>query len=940
MKQNIKYLIILWFYLFLFSFNTISADESSVLLIKGDYNYPPYEYLNEKNLPDGFNVDIMRAVAEEMGMEIQIELDFWQTVRFELEEGKIDVLMGMFRTEERDKLVDFSIPHFIASYAVFVTKGSIIKSLEDARNKTIIVQKDDLGYDYIIENNITDKIISKETTEEVLFGLFSGLADCAVVSRLQGMIILKNKGIKNILAVGPPIIQRKYCFAVTEGNGSLLAKLNEGLSIIKTSGEYDRIYDKWFGIYEGIGWNYQKLLKYLFLIISPLFLIIIFAFLWTWSLKKQVTSRTKDLRKRETHLRTLLETIPDLIWLKDPNGIYLSCNRKFGRYFGAAESEIYGKTDYDFVDRKQADLFREDDQSILATNSLRVYEEEMTFADDGHKEIVELIKTTMFESDGGKLVGVLGIARDITNRKKAEEELRHYREHLEDLVRDRTIELEKEKERAEIADKAKSEFLANMSHELRTPLNAVIGFSELLSSIMSDEKQKNYVKSIKLAGSSLLTLINDILDLSKIEVGMLEIKPTVVNIRSVIGEIVQIFAAKTEKKGIEFLIEIKKNVPDNLLLDEFRIRQILLNLIGNAEKFTEKGYIKISVDNIPAEKDHCGLILLIEDSGIGIDPQNIDKIFEAFKQHDGLDSKKYGGTGLGLAICKKMISAMGGEIAVTSNPGEGSVFEIIIKDILIAPGEITETTSDDNLNLDNTTFEDATILVVDDIETSRKIMKEMLPKIGFKVITAENGKVALDLISNNKPDLIFMDIRMPVLDGVSATIKIKANHETQNIPDIAMTASSSAENRESLLKKGFDQYLSKPFKVSELISILSGFFSYTSLKKKDMDLISLDQVDFNKVIEPAELLDLLYREILPTCQSLRDVMIMSRITAFGKRIEEIAEKHKISLLLRFGSDIITYADSFDTVAIVGILGRLADGIEQLNIMWEKFNGKK
>jgi len=258
-------------------------------------------------------VDIINAVAREMGLGIRIELDTWAKVRTEIESGKIDALMGMFNTSQRDKLVDFTIPHFIASYSVFVQKGSVIKSIEDAKGKKILVQKGDLGHDYIQEKHITSSILIRDSIKETLVDLAKGKADCAVASRLQGMIILKNKKIKNIIAVGPPIIQRKYCMAVTEGNGNLLAKLNEGLSIIKTTGEYELIYNKWFGVYENNKWDRTKIIQYIIWIVSPLLLIIFFAFLWSWSLKNKVFKRTKELQESEQKLRGARNYISNII---------------------------------------------------------------------------------------------------------------------------------------------------------------------------------------------------------------------------------------------------------------------------------------------------------------------------------------------------------------------------------------------------------------------------------------------------------------------------------------------------------------------------------------------------------------------------------------------------------------------------------------------------
>ncbi len=534
----------------------------------------------------------------------------------------------------------------------------------------------------------------------------------------------------------------------------------------------------------------------------------------------------------------------------------------------------------------------------------------------------------------------------LQDKIEVQQDLRNYHEHLEDLVKERTVELEKEKEKAEVANKTKSEFLANMTHELRTPLNAVIGFSELLSSMMKDDKQKSYVQSIKTAGRSLLTLINDILDLSKIEANMLEIKPNIVNIEGIIGEIEQIFKVKIERKGIEFIVVIDDSLPKALVLDEVRIRQILFNLIGNADKFTEKGFIKVTVRKllIDETKSRVDFCITVEDSGIGIPENDIEEIFESFKQHDALDTRRFGGTGLGLAICKKLAMAMGGEISVKSVLGEGSVFEIILQNIPIAVCKESPLSQEESLKLENTSFEQATILVVDDIESNREVLQELLPKVGLSVMVAENGKIALELISQTKPDLIFMDIRMPVLDGIETTLLIKNDPETENIPVIALTASSSAQDKEITMESGFDGILTKPYEVSELISILSKFLKYSIIKRTTVEehkivISSIKDVDLKKIRDPAKLIEILNSETLSSCKLLKDTMIISRVNSLGKRIKDISEKHKISILRQLGVDLITYADSFDIVGIESELDKLASTIEQLNGMWSKFNEK-
>ncbi len=686
--------------------------------------------------------------------------------------------------------------------------------------------------------------------------------------------------------------------------------------------------------------NIKKILKYIFIPFISLAAAIYLVFLWNWSLKRRVATITVELKKREIQLDSLIESIPDLIWLKNPDGVYILVNDKMESFFGEKRENIIGSTDYDLLNKELADFFYEDDRRVIETNIPSVYEEEITYPNDGHIENVELIKTPMYDQEG-KLVGVLGIARNITKRTQVLMELEHYKENLEKIVKKRTSQLEKEKERAEIADRAKSDFLANMSHELRTPLNAVIGFSELLSSIMDDSKQKSYVHSIKVAGKSLLTLINDILDLSKIETGMLELKPDLVNMKKILTEIEHIFKSKAEKKGIRFLTEINKNTPSIIIIDEVRVRQILLNLVGNAEKFTEKGFIKISVFNLSdnMEKNQFDLAITVEDSGIGIANESFDRIFEVFKQDEELNTKKFGGTGLGLAICKKLIDAMGGEITVKSTLGKGSIFKVFFKNIPIPSDNIEIEDIDVSHNLDNTTFKDATILVVEDNEISRNMMKEMLPKIGFKVLTAENGKIALDLVNLNHPDLILMDIRMPIMDGIEAITAIRSNPVTSKIPVIALTASTSSNNKEKLIKKGFDDYLGKPFKVNELISILSAFIKYADIDSDEKKIPSFKDININNLNNPKDIMEILNKEILPECQSHKDLMIIGRISEFGAHLEEIAKKYNMDVLYQLSRNIIEYADNFDTIAVEETLEELTIGIEELNLKWEEFNEK-
>ncbi len=430
-KTRISICILCFFLMFLFLCSAAFAKDSKILSIKGDYNYPPFEYLNEKQLPDGFNVDIMKAVAKAMGIRINIELDSWHKVRKELKQRKIDALMGMFKTEEREKNFDFSTPHFIASYAVFIRKNSKIKSLKDVHNKTIIVEKSDLGYDYLIKNRVTDKLILKDTVNDVIKALSSGEGDCALISRLQGMMILKKEKIKNIIPAGSPVIQRKYCIAVAKGNKELLAKINEGLNIIKTSGIYDKIYNKWFGVYENKGLNYHKILKYLFIIILPLILISFFAFLWVFTLKKQVALKAKQLLESSENLKITLNSIGDAVIATDIKSKITRMNPAAERLTGWDNESANGKPlhiVFKIVNAKTLENVENPVKKVIKTGKITgLANHTMLISKHGEKyQIAD--SAAPIKDNNGVIQGIVIVFRDVTQKYKMSEQLRETQE--------------------------------------------------------------------------------------------------------------------------------------------------------------------------------------------------------------------------------------------------------------------------------------------------------------------------------------------------------------------------------------------------------------------------------------------------------------------------------------------------------------------------------
>jgi signal transduction histidine kinase/ActR/RegA family two-component response regulator len=408
----------------------------------------------------------------------------------------------------------------------------------------------------------------------------------------------------------------------------------------------------------------------------------------------------------------------------------------------------------------------------------------------------------------------------------SQDEIHRHQDLLEQRIRQRTEELEEAMLRAQAANEAKSEFLANMSHELRTPMAGILGMLDVtLESDLPDE-HRDQLETAQRCAYSLLALLNDILDLSKIESGRMGLEKIPFDVRIVLQDCVRSFQPRADDAGIDLVCDVAPAVPDEVLGDPLRLRQIFANLLSNAIKFTVKGHIRVTLDATPVTDSEVRMRFSVEDTGIGIPAEKLPLIFEKFTQVDGSVSRKFGGTGLGLAITRKLVEMHQGEIGVESEPGKGSTFTVNLRCTVPQPAKAHAKASRPGAAKESRDGSPARVLVVEDNQVNQKVVTTVLRKRGFTVELANNGVEALELLERDDAfRLVIMDVQMPVMDGLEATRRIRLNPKWQNLPILAMTAHAMNGDREKCLSAGMNGYISKPVHPSHLISVMDEYMT-------------------------------------------------------------------------------------------------------------------
>jgi len=893
-------------------------EQNPIVLTAGSKDWKPFDFtqeINNKTKHVGITQDILDIISIKTGLVFEIQINEWF---FNLEKAKnnqMDLLPVLSLTDERIEFLDFSEPYLDSIDFFFVRKDLPVSTIEDLNDYTVAIPKG-FSYESVFEEHYPNiEILSTKNNLESIIAVLEGRADILYDSFSALSYSLNNLGITSIVPFKASSVtpSTHLYMAVNKNNKILLSIINKSLASISDK-QKNMVLQKWNKTEPTVTFVKQTNYKLLYWIVSLFFFVLIIVFIWAKTLTNQIKKNKIAqfaLSQQKANFQTLFENSLDGQIIFKGNQI-LDCNQTVVSMLGLSDKNKLLNMELSDVligkQKKGVDSlqFVQKEMKKCHKNGFSRFEFYSKINQNKPFWMDVIFKLIKFN---GKDV-IYATWRDITKLKS----LTH------DLIKAQEI--------AEDANNAKSEFLANMSHEIRTPMNAILGFTDLLDEQITNSKHLSFVKTIKSASKNLLSLINDILDLSKIEAGKFNTQKKATNPYDLINDICQVFSLNIQEKDLRFEIEIDPNLPSSIVVDPTQIRQILFNLFSNAIKFTEIGHIifRAKVTHSDELLSQMDIQFEVEDTGIGISENQLENVFNVFEQHQGQDINKYQGSGLGLSISKKLVENMGGNISVTSKKDTGSTFTVNLPNVDIASLETINTNEFNVDKISDITFEKSKILIADDIDYNRELISHIFDDSKIDVIQAENGLKAIEMVDNYDIDLVIMDIRMPIMDGYKATKKI--NKSKPNLPIVALTA-STLESDKDLTKDLFDAYIRKPVVKTELIKTIAQYLPHKRKKQQIIKKISIKTDNNHDKKLLIKLIENLNNEPTQLWKKATKSNHFNDIKSFANSLETTLKDYPIKQLQNYIFNLNNNIELFDISGLQKALNKFPDLLAEI-----------
>ncbi len=820
--------------------------EHQTIRLGVDPSYPPFDFIAEDGTYSGMAADYARIVGERLGVTLEVVPGLtWSQVIEGVKSGAVDVLPAVTQTAERDEFMNFSREHLNFPDVIFMRDDhNLIAGLPDMKGRKVALNEGSATYEHIDKNYPSVEKLIVGTALLGLKAVAEGKADATVQNLGVATYLIKKHNLTNLVVAAPADLgQPGLSFGVRKDWPELVPIIDKVLASIRPE-EEAAIREKWGSTQYQIGIDVATVRRVALQAGGAVAVIVLFIFLWNRRLSREVKQRKQaeaalsQAREAavaaETRLMDAIENVSEGFALFDADKRIILCNSMYRDIYGYEDMDTAPGTTIAKLTKLDIDhgvLSRELGGEEALSRRSKIYGEtqetfDVPLADGRWIQIRD--RPTLSG-------GTVSLHADITTHKQAEETLKAAKEEAEALAQ------------------SKSDFVAVVSHEVRTPMNGVLGMARLLEEMKLDSEQRECVNTIVASGEALLTIIDDLLDISKLEADKLELEKIPFMPADVVAQSMALMAPQAEEKGLAFTSTIDSAIPHVLIGDPHRLRQVLLNLLSNAIKFTERGSIRIEASVTLNTGSTVVVAFFVIDTGQGVSEEAQKKLFTDYTQASMEIARKHGGTGLGLAICRRLIGMMGGEISIESAPNEGSTFSFIAEFPVASEAETARLTEAlDNPPLPPQAAKPAArplhILQAEDNKTNRDVAEKILSRAGHRVTNVENGVEALDIIETGDFDIVLMDRDMPKMDGIEATRRIRAmDGPLASIPIIGITASAIPEQLNDCLEAGMNVCLTKPVEARHLCETLEQWAGGA------MAVLVIDDTEINRTVAAKQL---------------------------------------------------------------------------------------